>query len=140
MSFCLIQLVFGIIMKKWNFVLILLCLILAGGSIEILGVPLVESTIEIKEIISPLEGAPTVTNPSLMSPSLSIQGFFPEPTVEIQNLADHPISHTGYGNDTLRFSVQFKPAQTAYYYAYASQFLSVKQQILTNTRKPASLL
>ncbi|MHA1971487.1 MAG: hypothetical protein ACTSW1_00760 [Candidatus Hodarchaeales archaeon] len=52
-------------------------------------------------------------------PRTSVQGIFPEPTVEVLSFTDHEMQLGGYGNDTLRFVMEFKPSQTAYYYAHA---------------------
>ena len=77
------------------------------------------------EVLPSLRGSNApYTQPEIkeIRPTSAIMGFFPEPTVEILTFTDHEMDLFGYGNDTLRFSMEFLPHQTAYYSGYAYIF------------------
>jgi hypothetical protein len=60
--------------------------------------------------------------PSVKRPQFSVQSEIPEPTVEILQFNDHEMSLRGYGNDTIRFNIEFKSAQRAYFEANVELF------------------
>ena len=67
-----------------------------------------------------------ITEPSVKRPQFSVQSEFPEPTVEILQFNDHEMSLRGYGNDTIRFNIEFKSAQRAYFEANVELTVSGK--------------
>ncbi|MHA1225691.1 MAG: hypothetical protein ACTSPV_03005 [Candidatus Hodarchaeales archaeon] len=108
-------------MKKWSNLILLLSLALVVSSTVLAGIHINTET-EItsnSQVLQPLVNENRVQSFADNLPRASIQGTFPEPTVEIISFTDHEMQLTGYGNDTLRFSMEFKPTQTAFYYANA---------------------
>jgi len=112
---------------KYKYIILLLSLVLVS-SIPLISLGSIETheTLEsLNEVLPSLRGnnAPN-SQPEIkeIHPTSAIMGFFPEPTVEILTFTDHEMDLLGYGNDTLRFSMEFLPFQTAYYSGYAYLF------------------
>lgn len=66
-----------------------------------------------------------IKKPSIKKPQFSVksvQSEFPEPTVEILQFNDHEMNLRGYGNDTIRFNIEFRSAQRAYFQADVELF------------------
>ncbi|MFX0013123.1 MAG: hypothetical protein ACFFB2_04785 [Promethearchaeota archaeon] len=118
-------------MTKLKIIFLILSLLLLGGSTTLIITPLGSTTsfTQINSKIPPLRGGHDIIESSkiqspILSPFLSIQ-FFPEPTFEVLQFSDHEMDLRGYGNDTVRFNMQFRPtSDRAWYYGYAQLWTS----------------
>ncbi|MHA2252897.1 MAG: hypothetical protein ACXAD7_21215 [Candidatus Kariarchaeaceae archaeon] len=115
-------------MRNLKLLIICFSVLLLGGSTILTAIPLnltefsteIDSNTAIPSLSDEKKDIFDEQSPvdiSSVKPTFAVQDIVPEPTINITDVTEHSMSLTGHGTDTLRFSMQFRPAQTAYYSA-----------------------